>query len=64
MMKKLKEDVGHDGLKDIHKCIMERMETDKAWKAEAKWHNKNNFEETMTLFPKQRELRAERNAKK
>ena len=49
-MKKLKEDVGHDGLKDIHKCIMERMKTDKAWKDEAKWHNGKNFEETMTKW--------------
>ena len=50
MMKKLKEDVGHDGLNDIHKCIMERMKTDKAWKDEAKWHNGKNFEETMTKW--------------
>jgi len=48
MMKKLKEDVGNDGLKEIHEEIVKKLKTDKAWKDEAMWQNKDNFEATIT----------------
>ena len=50
MMKKMNEDVGNDGLKEIHECIVERMKTNQAWKNEANWQNRDNFEVFMTTM--------------